>query len=72
MQGRADWRVDAAAALGLAQKLYALQHPTRFVLVEGSTHGLRGEPLRDYLLFHWLDRYVRDRAPLPNLVPHGD
>ncbi|AWM32501.1 hypothetical protein [Hymenobacter nivis] len=67
MQGGADWRTDAA--LALAQKLYALKCLARFVLMESGTHGLRGDPLRDYLLFDWLDRYVRDRAPLPDLMP---
>lgn len=71
MQGSADWRTEAGPALELARKLYELKHPTRFVLVEGGTHGLRGGPLRDYLLYDWLDRYVRDRAPLPNLELHG-
>lgn len=67
MQGSADWRTDAA--LALAQKLYALKCLARFVLMESGAHGLRGDPLRDYLLFDWLDRYVRDRAPLPDLMP---
>ena len=71
MQGSADWRVEASGALALVRRLYELKHPVRFVLVEGGTHGLR-VPLRDYLLYDWLDRYVRDRAPLPNLEPHGD
>ena len=72
MQGSADWRTPAGPALELVRKLYALKRPVRFALVEGGTHGLRGGPLRDYLLYDWLDRYVRDRAPLPNLEPHGD
>ena len=72
MQGSADWRTPAGPALELVRKLYALKRPVRFALVEGGTHGLRGGPLRDYLLYDWLDRYVRDLAPLPNLEPHGD
>ena len=71
MQGSADWRTPAGPALELVRKLYELKRPVRFALVEGGTHGLRG-PLRDYLLYDWLDRYVRDRAPLPNLEPHGE
>lgn len=71
LQGSADWRVDAGPTLDFVRKLYDLRRPVRFVLLEGGTHGLR-EPLRNQLLFDWLDRYVRDRAPLPNLVPHGD
>lgn len=71
MQGSADWRTPAGPALELVRQLYELKRPVRFALVEGGTHGLR-VPLRDYLLYDWLDRYVRDRAPLPNLAPHGD
>ena len=72
MQGSADWRTPAGPALELVRKLYELKRPVQFALVEGGTHGLRGGPLRDYLLYDWLDRYVRDRAPLPNLEPHGN
>ena len=72
MQGSADWRTPAGPALELVRELYELKRPVRFALVEGGTHGLRGVPLRDYLLYDWLDRYVRDRAPLPNLEPHGE
>lgn len=71
MQGSADWRTPAGPALELVRKLYELKRPVRFALVEGGTHGLR-VPLRDYLLYDWLDRYVRDRAPLPDLEPHGE
>ena len=72
LQGSADWRTPAGPALELVRKLYELKRPVRFALVEGATHGLRGNPLRDYLLYDWLGRYVRDRAPLPDIEPHGD
>ena len=39
---------------------------------EGGGHGLsehRAEVFR--AVREWLDRYVRDRAPLPDLEPHG-
>lgn len=73
LAGTADWRTPPGPALELVRKLYELRRPVRFALLEGGTHGLRGGGgLRDYLLYDWLDRYVRDRAPLPNLEPHGD
>lgn len=71
LQGGADWRAPAGLALELVRRLCELKRPVRFALVEGGTHGLR-VLLRDYLLYDWLDRYVRDRAPLPDLEPHGD
>lgn len=72
LQGSGDWRVDPHEGLAMATALYEAKHPVRFVLFEGGDHGLseyRREVAR--LVFDWLDRYVRDRAPLPNLAPHG-
>lgn len=71
LQGSADWRVTAGPTIDFVHRLYDLHHPVRFALVEGGTHGLR-VPLRDYLLYDWLDRYVRDRAPLPDMTLHGE
>lgn len=56
----------------MASALFEAKHPFRMVLFEGGNHGLtefRREVYREVL--EWLDRYVRDRAPLPNLEPHG-
>lgn len=72
LQGSADWRVSAGPTIDFVRRLYQLRRPVRLVLFEGGVHGLRPEPLRNQLLFDWLDRYVRDRAPLPDLTPHGD
>jgi len=72
LHGGADWRVDPMQTLELAQKLYAARHPFRLVFFEGGDHGLteyRGEVQR--LVHSWLDHYVRDRAPFPDLEPHG-
>ena len=40
--------------------------------MEGADHAI-SERVDDYngAAREWLDRYVRDRAPLPNLTPHG-
>ncbi|SFT17451.1 Prolyl oligopeptidase family protein [Mucilaginibacter polytrichastri] len=71
MQGTSDWRVDAAGTIKLAEKLYALKQPMRLVLVEGGTHGLR-LPIRDNMLLEWLDRYVKNKTPLPDMTLHGE
>ncbi len=73
LHGTADWRVSPQSALRMASALLESGHPFRLVLLEGSDHSLsehRGE--RDRLTREWLDRYVRDGAPLPDLVPHGE
>lgn len=72
LHGSADWRVDPIEALDMARALYEARHPFRFMFFEGGDHGLfeyRAEVHRATL--EWLDRYVRDRAPLPDLEPHG-
>lgn len=72
LHGSADWRVHPTEALRMAQALYDARHPFRFVFFEGGDHGLaehRPEVLR--LVGEWMDRYVRDAGPLPNLEPHG-
>ena len=73
LHGTSDWRVSPQSALRMATALLDSNHPFRLVLLEGSDHSL-SEHLdeRDRLTREWLDRYVRDRAPLPDLVLHGD
>ncbi len=72
MQGGADWRVPPGSAFELAEGLQALHRTLRFVLFEGADHGLSEK--RDEaraLTRTWFDRFVRDRAPLPDTQPHG-
>ena len=48
------------------------KHPFRLVFFEGGDHGLSEH--RDevnHLGKDWLDRYLRERKPWPNLEPHG-
>lgn len=71
MHGSADVRVDAREALSMADALYKVRHPYRFILFEGGDHplsGFRSEVNR--AVIEWFDRYVRDKAPLPKLEPH--
>ena len=72
LHGTSDWRVQPTEAFDMARALYETRHPMRLMLFEGGDHGLsdyRAEVFR--AVTEWLDRYVRDRAPLPNLEPHG-
>lgn len=72
LHGSADWRVDPSQALAMANALYAVKRPFRFVFFEGGDHGLTQnteEVMR--LTRNWFDTYVRDRKPWPSLEPHG-
>lgn len=72
LHGSADVRVDAGEALSMANALYRVRHPFRFVLFEGGDHPLSGFRSEvDRAAVEWLDRYVRDLAPPPKLEPHG-
>ncbi len=73
MHGTSDWRVNPLSSIKMAEKLLQLKHPFRLVMLEGSDHSLSehiGE--RNRLLKEWFDRFVRDKAPLPDLNLHGD
>ncbi|MET0356473.1 MAG: prolyl oligopeptidase family serine peptidase [Cellvibrio sp.] len=72
LHGSADWRVNPAQALNMANKLYETQHPFRFIFFEGGDHGVgehRKEANRQ--IRNWFDTYVRDKKPWPDLKPHG-
>jgi len=72
LHGSADVRVNAREALTMADGLYEARHPFRFILFEGGDHALSGfRPEVDRAVTEWFDRYVRDRAPLPDVEPHG-
>jgi dipeptidyl aminopeptidase/acylaminoacyl peptidase len=73
VHGTADWRVDPRDSMDMAQALFATRRPFRLLLVEGADH-LITERRDEYFLAarSWLDRFVRDGAPLPELKPHGN
>ncbi len=73
MHGTADWRVNPIESLRLAQRCYEERIPCRYISYEGADHSLTevyGESVGQ--LVSWFDTYVRDLAPLPDLVPHGE
>lgn len=72
MYGTADWRVDPKSALRFAEKLTDLQIPYRLAMFEGSDHMLSEHWQESRALgVVWLDRFVRNGEPLPNMEPHG-
>jgi dienelactone hydrolase len=73
LHGTADWRVDPAETMNLAQGLNKLRRPFRLIMYEGADHGLSEYRAEAYgQIQSWLDRYVRDLEALPDLEPHGD
>lgn len=72
LHGTADWRVHPTEALAMAGRLLELKRPFRLVMLEGGDHGLSEHRAEvDRIGREWLDRYVRDRRPWPDLEPHG-
>lgn len=72
LQGTSDWRVTAAEALELVNKLYEYKHPTRFILYEGGSHGIR-EFRREVFAEtkSFFDYYLRDGNKWPSMETHG-
>lgn len=72
VHGTADWRVDPRDALDMAGLMLKHRKPYRLMMFEGADHGLTEFRTEyDAAAHQWLDNYVRDGRPLPNLEPHG-
>ncbi|MEN3026113.1 MAG: alpha/beta fold hydrolase [Chlorobiota bacterium] len=72
LHGTGDRRVSPEHALYLGLALQRSLHPYKLILYDNADHVLAGrwaESLAD--IRWWLDHYVRDRAPLPKVGPHG-
>ena len=72
LHGTSDWRVIPQMALDLSEKFLKVKQPFRLMLLEGGDHGLNEfDNEVNTQTKMWFDKYVRDKAPLPNLEPHG-
>ena len=72
LHGTADWRCVPQMALDMAQAFQKEKVPYRLIMFEGGDHGLTEHDDEVYRQIHlWLDRFVKNDAPLPNLTPHG-
>jgi len=61
MHGSLDWRVHPVQALKMADKLFSVGHPFRFVYFEDGSHYLTEHKKdRDEIIKNWFDKYVRD------------
>lgn len=72
MHGTADWRVDPRDSLEMSIALVEAMRPFRLIMFEGADHSMT-EFRSEYrnAARQWLDAYVRDGKPLPELKPHG-
>jgi dipeptidyl aminopeptidase/acylaminoacyl peptidase len=72
MYGTSDWRVDPRSALRFSEKLIDLKVPHRLVMFEGNDHFLlESRQESRAMAMAWLDRFVRNGEPLPDMEPHG-
>ncbi len=73
MNGTSDWRVDPRTALHLSEKFLDLKIPHRLVMFEGDDHRLTKHlPESRALSLAWLDRFVRNGEPIPDMEPNGE
>ncbi len=72
LHGTADWRVVPEESLHMALALQQAKVPYRLVMFEGGDHGLNEfDDEVDELTRTWFDKFLKQKAPLPNLEPHG-
>ncbi len=72
LHGSGDRRVSPEHSLSLAVELQQCLHPYKLIIYEGADHVLAGQREQSNAdIRAWLDRYVRDSAPLPVVGPHG-
>ena len=73
MYGTSDWRVDPRTALHFSEKLLDLKIPHRLVMFEGNDHFLKESWQESRAMaVAWLERFVRNSEPLPDMEPHGE
>lgn len=72
LHGSGDRRVDAAHSYTLGLALQQSHHPYKLIMYDNADHvlaGRREESNAD--IRWWIDHYVKNRAPLPKVGPHG-
>jgi len=72
LHGTGDWRVVPEQSINLSLLFIKHKIPHRLVLFEGGNHGLSEFTNEvDIMAKKWLDDYLKNDKPLPNLIPHG-
>lgn len=73
LHGTADWRVVPQMVLDLSAAFIKEGIPHRLVMFEGGNHGLSEHDAEvDYMIKNWLEKYLKNNLPLPDLSPHGN
>lgn len=73
MYGTSDWRVNPRTVLHFSEKLLDLKIPHRLVMFEGNDHFLKESWQESRAMATaWLDRFVRNSNPLPDMEVHGE
>jgi dipeptidyl aminopeptidase/acylaminoacyl peptidase len=72
LHGTGDRRVEPEHAYVLGRALQAAQHPYKLILYDNADHVLAGRREESNADMHgWVDLYVKSKAPLPRVGPHG-
>ena len=72
MHGTSDWRVNPQDSIRMADKLYSLKIPFKFILFEGDDHSLSANS-EEYInqTVKWFERFLTNKEALPKMKPHG-
>lgn len=72
LHGNADWRVKSTNSLKLALEFEEHRIPYRLKIYEGGDHGITEHREEvDAEVLAWLDKYLKNNEPLPNMEFHG-
>ncbi len=72
LHGAGDRRVDPIDALKLGIALQKIAFPYRLIIYDNADHILSGQRKESNAeMRRWMERFVRDRAPLPRTGPFG-
>lgn len=73
MHGSADWRVSPLDSYEMSQAMFKHMVPNRFILFEGADHSITEYKVEYFKQsLNWLNRFLKNGEPVPNLKPHGD
>ncbi|WP_291871274.1 prolyl oligopeptidase family serine peptidase [Maribacter sp.] len=72
LHGNSDWRVKPEQSLHLALKFEENRIPYRLIMFEGEDHGISEHKKEvNEQVIKWLDKYLKNKEPLPNMKYHG-
>ena len=72
LHGNSDWRVKSSNSLKLALEFEKHRVPYRLKIFEGADHGINEfkNEMNDEVI-NWLDKYLKNEEPLPDMEYHG-